>query len=91
MALPLIEQRLQLTPERPRVYMMKDVRGTKGSGGKVSLPRHRVRPHAFRRDTPPLVTRPRAGVRDDLEVVEHHRLGEGGRGGGAGGKGFAFN
>ena len=43
MALPLIEQRLQLTPERPGVYMMKDVRGTILYVGKASVLRNRVR------------------------------------------------
>ena len=43
MALPLIEQRLQLTPERPGVYMMKDVRGTILYVGKASVLRNRLR------------------------------------------------
>ena len=43
MALPLIEQRLRLTPERPGVYMMKDVRGTILYVGKASVLRNRVR------------------------------------------------
>ena len=43
MALPLIEQRLQLTPERPGVYMMRDARGTVLYVGKASVLRNRVR------------------------------------------------
>ncbi|HIM37831.1 MAG TPA: excinuclease ABC subunit UvrC, partial [Dehalococcoidia bacterium] len=43
MALPVIEQRLRLTPERPGVYMMKDVRGTILYVGKASVLRNRVR------------------------------------------------
>ncbi len=43
MALPLIEQRLRLTPERPGVYMMKDARDTVLYVGKSSVLRNRVR------------------------------------------------
>ena len=43
MALPLVEQRLQLTPERPGVYLMKDARGNVLYVGKASVLRNRVR------------------------------------------------
>ena len=43
MALPLIEQRLGVTPERPGVYMMKDARGNVLYVGKASVLRNRVR------------------------------------------------
>ncbi|PKB68919.1 MAG: excinuclease ABC subunit C [SAR202 cluster bacterium Io17-Chloro-G4] len=43
MALPLIEQRLRLTPERPGVYMMRDARDTVLYVGKASVLRNRVR------------------------------------------------
>jgi len=43
MALPLVEQRLQQTPERPGVYMMKDARGNVLYVGKASVLRNRVR------------------------------------------------
>jgi excinuclease ABC subunit C len=43
MALPLIEQRLRATPERPGVYMMRDARGTVLYVGKASILRNRVR------------------------------------------------
>jgi excinuclease ABC subunit C len=43
MALPLVEQRLQQTPERPGVYLMKDARGNVLYVGKASVLRNRVR------------------------------------------------
>ena len=43
MALPLVEQRLQVTPERPGVYMMKDARGSVLYVGKASVLRNRLR------------------------------------------------
>ena len=43
MPLPLIEQRLQATPERPGVYLMKDPRGTVLYVGKASVLRNRLR------------------------------------------------
>ena len=43
MALPLIEQRLRATPERPGVYLMRDARGTVLYVGKASVLRNRVR------------------------------------------------
>ncbi len=43
MPLPLVEQRLEATPERPGVYLMKDVRGTVLYVGKASVLRNRLR------------------------------------------------
>ena len=43
MPLPLVDQRLQATPERPGVYLMKDVRGTVLYVGKASVLRNRLR------------------------------------------------
>ena len=43
MPLPLIEQRLQVTPERPGVYLMKDARGSVLYVGKASVLRNRLR------------------------------------------------
>ncbi len=43
MPLPLFEQRLDATPERPGVYLMKDVRGTVLYVGKASVLRNRLR------------------------------------------------
>ena len=43
MPIPLIEQRLQATPERPGVYLMKDPRGTVLYVGKASVLRNRLR------------------------------------------------
>ena len=43
MPLPLIEQRLQVTPERPGVYLMKDARGNVLYVGKASVLRNRIR------------------------------------------------
>ena len=43
MPLPLIEQRLQVTPERPGVYLMKDARGGVLYVGKASVLRNRLR------------------------------------------------
>lgn len=43
MPLPLVEQRLQATPERPGVYLMKDARGTVLYVGKASVLRNRLR------------------------------------------------
>ncbi len=43
MPLPLVEQRLEATQERPGVYLMKDVRGTVLYVGKASVLRNRLR------------------------------------------------
>ena len=43
MPLPLVEQRLEATPERPGVYLMKDARGTVLYVGKASVLRNRLR------------------------------------------------
>ena len=43
MPLPLVEQRLQTTPERPGVYLMKDPRGTVLYVGKANVLRNRLR------------------------------------------------
>ena len=43
MPLPLIEQRLQVTPERPGVYLMKDARASVLYVGKASVLRNRLR------------------------------------------------
>ena len=43
MALALVEQRLQATPERPGVYIMKDAAGSILYVGKASVLRNRVR------------------------------------------------
>ncbi len=43
MPLPLIEQRLQVTPERPGVYLMKDARDSVLYVGKASVLRNRLR------------------------------------------------
>ena len=43
MPLPLVEHRLQATPEKPGVYLMKDPRGTVLYVGKASILRNRLR------------------------------------------------
>ena len=43
MPLPLVEQRLKATPERPGVYLMKDARGTVLYVGKAGVLRNRLR------------------------------------------------
>ena len=43
MATPLVEKQLRITPERPGVYMMKDVRGNILYVGKASVLRNRLR------------------------------------------------
>ena len=43
MPLPLVEQRLRATPERPGVYFMKDARGNVLYVGKASVLRNRLR------------------------------------------------
>ena len=43
MPLPLVEQRLEATPERPGVYLMKDARGTVLYVGKAGVLRNRLR------------------------------------------------
>ncbi len=69
MPLPLVEQRLQATPERPGVYMMKDVRGTVLYVGKASVLRNRLRTYFGSPSNQPNKTRRMMGHVRDFEYI----------------------
>ncbi len=69
MPLPLIEQRLEATPERPGVYLMKDARGTVLYVGKASVLRNRLRTYFGSPSNQPNKTRRMMGHVHDFEYI----------------------
>ena len=69
MPLPLVEQRLQATPERPGVYLMKDARGTVLYVGKASILRNRLRTYFGSPSNQPNKTRRMMGHVHDFEYI----------------------
>ena len=69
MPLPLVEQRLQATPERPGVYLMKDARGTVLYVGKASVLRNRLRTYFGSLSNQPNKTRRLMGHVHDFEYI----------------------
>ena len=69
MPLPLIEQRLQATPERPGVYLMKDPRGTVLYVGKASVLRNRLRSYFGSPNALPNKIRRMLGHLHDFEYI----------------------
>ena len=69
MPLPLVEQRLQATPERPGVYLMKDPRGTVLYVGKASSLRNRLRTYFGSSANQPSKIRRMMGHLHDFEYI----------------------
>ena len=69
MPLPLVDQRLQATPERPGVYLMKDARGTVLYVGKASSLRNRLRTYFGSRSHQPSKIRRMMGHLHDFEYI----------------------
>ena len=69
MPLPLVEQRLAATPERPGVYLMKDVRDTVLYVGKASVLRNRLRTYFGSPSTQANKTRRMMGHVRDFEYI----------------------
>ncbi len=69
MPLPLAEQRLQATPERPGVYLMKDARGAVLYVGKASVLRNRLRSYFGSPAAQPGKTRRMMGHVRDFEYI----------------------
>ncbi len=69
MSLPLVEQRLQATPERPGVYLMKDARATVLYVGKASVLRNRLRSYFGSPSNQPNKTRRMMGHVHDFEYI----------------------
>jgi excinuclease ABC subunit C len=69
MPLPLIEQRLQVTPERPGVYLMKDARGSVLYVGKAIVLRNRLRTYFGAPSGQPSKTRRMMGHVHDFEYI----------------------
>ena len=69
MALPLVEQRLQATPEKPGIYMMKDARGQVLYVGKASVLRNRVRTYFGSPASQPSKIRRMMGHVHDFEYI----------------------
>ncbi len=69
MPLPLVEQRLQATPERPGVYLMKDLRGTVLYVGKASILRNRLRSYFGSPSNLPNKIRRMLGHLHDFEYI----------------------
>ena len=69
MPLPLVEQRLQATPERPGVYLMKDPRGTVLYVGKASVLRNRLRTYFGSPSNLPNKIRRMMGHLHDFEYI----------------------
>ena len=69
MPLPLVEQRLQATPERPGVYLMKDPRGTVLYVGKASVLRNRLRSYFGSPNNLPNKIRRMLGHLHDFEYI----------------------
>ncbi len=69
MPLPLVEQRLKATPERPGVYLMKDSRGTILYVGKASSLRNRLRTYFGSPANQPSKIRRMMGHLHDFEYI----------------------
>ena len=69
MPLPLVTQRLQATPERPGIYMMKDARGTVLYVGKAAVLRNRLRSYFGSPAHQPNKTRRMMGHVRDFEYI----------------------
>ncbi len=69
MPLALVEQRLQATPERPGVYLMKDSRGTVLYVGKASILRNRLRSYFGSSTNLPNKIRRMLGHLHDFEYI----------------------
>ena len=69
MPLPLAEQRLKATPERPGVYLMKDPRGTILYVGKASSLRNRLRTYFGSPANQPSKIRRMMGHLHDFEYI----------------------
>ena len=69
MPLPLVVQRLEATPERPGVYLMKDARGTVLYVGKASVLRNRLRTYFGSPSAQPNKTRRMMGHVHDFEYI----------------------
>ena len=69
MPLPLVEQRLEATPERPGVYLMKDARGTVLYVGKANVLRNRLRTYFGSPSAQPNKTRRMMGHVHDFEYI----------------------
>ena len=69
MPLPLVAQRLEATPERPGVYLMKDARGTVLYVGKASVLRNRLRTYFGSPSNQPNKTRRMMGQVHDFEYI----------------------
>ena len=69
MALPLIEQRLRVTPERPGVYLMKDANGSVLYVGKASVLSNRLRTYFGAPSAQSSKTRRMMGHVHDFEYI----------------------
>jgi excinuclease ABC subunit C len=69
MPLSLVVQRLEATPERPGVYLMKDARGTVLYVGKASVLRNRLRTYFGSPSNQPNKTRRMMGHVHDFEYI----------------------
>ena len=69
MPMPLVENRLQATPERPGVYMMKDARGTVLYVGKAAVLCNRLRSYFGSPSNQPSKTRRMMGHVNDFEYI----------------------
>ena len=69
MPLPLVEQRLQATPESPGVYLMKDPRGTVLYVGKASVLRNRLKQYFGSTTNLPNKIRRMLGHLHDFEYI----------------------
>ena len=69
MPLPLVQQRLEATPERPGVYLMKDARGTVLYVGKASVLRNRLRTYFGSPSNQPNKIRRMMGHVHDFEYI----------------------
>ncbi|MCH8224426.1 MAG: excinuclease ABC subunit UvrC [Chloroflexi bacterium] len=69
MALPLLERRLQATPDRPGVYLMKDARGNVLYVGKAKVLPNRLRTYFGSPANLPNKTRRMMGLVTDFECI----------------------
>ena len=69
MPLPLVEQRLRVTPESPGVYLMKDPRGTVLYVGKASVLRNRLKQYFGSTTNLPNKIRRMLGHLHDFEYI----------------------
>jgi excinuclease ABC subunit C len=69
MSKPLLEHRLRVTPEKPGVYLMKDVKGEILYVGKASVLRNRLRSYFGSSSTMPPKIRRMVSQLDDFEYI----------------------